>query len=132
MGSRFSGSHRRARTPSYIFTGFHRWGSCITTIFHPKGYLSLLAIIHHTFFHVMQPRDSIRSRPMVPILPSNTKHSVDPYDALTPMSCDVPVYKCNVRRHCMPIPCHMYNECYMDNQAHAFHHPSWIIISICI
>ena len=32
---------------------------------------------------------------------SNTKCSVDYNYALTPMSCDFPVHKCNVMRHCM-------------------------------
>ena len=31
VGSKFLGSHRRLLTPSNIFIGSHRWGSCLTT-----------------------------------------------------------------------------------------------------
>ena len=51
---------------------------------------------------------------------SITKHSVDSYHALTPMSCDVPMHKCNAMRHCMSIPCHIYDESYMGNLIHAY------------
>ena len=68
----------------------------------------------------MYPRDTIehqtqcRSLPCTHDIPSNTKHNVHLYHALTPMSCDVPVYmQCKMPLHV--ISCHMYNECYMDN-----------------
>ena len=133
MGSGLLGSHHRIFHAFLHFYWLSPMGIMYNhkyRVFHPRGYISLLAITYHTFFHVMQSCDSIKRRPTVPSPPSNTKHSVDPYHAL--MSCDVPVHICNAMRHCVPIPCNMYNECYMDNQAHAFHHASWIIIIICI
>ena len=125
VGNRFSGSHRKI---SHDFLHFYEFSPIRIMynhkyqVFHPREYLSLLAITHQKFFCVMQPCHSIGRRPTVSSPPSNTKRSVDPYHTLIPMSCDVPMHKCNAMRHCMPIPCHMYNECYMENQAHAFHH----------
>ena len=52
VGSEFSGSHRRLRTPSYNFTSFHRWTHVYNQkyqIFHLRGYLSLLTITRHIF-----------------------------------------------------------------------------------
>ena len=46
MGRRIFGSHRKLRMPSYTFTGFHRWTHIYNQkyrVFHPMGYLSLLA-----------------------------------------------------------------------------------------
>ena len=100
----FSGSHRRLRTPSYTFMGFHRWIHMYKKkywVFHSRGYLSLLAFIRHIFsFTCMQPCDFVRCRPIILSPPSNTKRSVDPYHALTPISCDVPVHmQCDVPLH---------------------------------
>ena len=50
--SEFSRSHRRLRTPSYTFMGFHRWTHMYNKkyqVFHPRGYLSLLATTRHKF-----------------------------------------------------------------------------------
>ena len=48
----FSESHLRLRTPSYTFTGFQRWIHMYNQkyrVFHPRGYLSLLATTRHKF-----------------------------------------------------------------------------------
>ena len=92
VGSEFSGSHHRLRTPSNTFTNFHRWihmSNQEHRVFHPRGYLSLLAI-PNTCTHD---------------IPSNTKHSVDLYHALTPMSCDVPCINA-MQCHCMYLMLH--------------------------
>ena len=52
-------------------------------------------------------------------IPSNTKHSVNIYHALTPMSCDVLVHNEMKSCHCSFIPCYIYDECYMCMPAHA-------------
>ena len=124
---------------SHAFLHFHRLSPLGMSMTNNNGsftrggvYPCLLLPYTYFHFHVCNRATLFRRHPMVPSPPSNTKRSVDPYNALTPMSCDVPVHKCNEMHHCMPIPCNMYNECYMDNQAHAFNHASWIIISICI
>ena len=97
VGSEFSRFLRRLRTPSNTFTNFHRWIHMYNQkyqIFHPKGYLSLLAIpdthIFHFLFLLCDREAHFRRCPILPSPPSNTKHSVDLYHALTPMSCDVP------------------------------------------
>ena len=51
--------------------------------------------------------------PMLPSPPSNTKHSVDLYHALTPMSCDVLVHNAMKSCHFSFIPCYIYDECYI-------------------
>ena len=90
-------------------------------VFHLRGCLSLLAIIRHIFsFSCKQPCDSVGLRLMYRVHQSITKHNIDSYHALTPMSCDIPVHKCNAIRHCMSIPCHVYIECYMDNLIYAY------------
>ena len=52
-------------------------------------------------------------------IPSNTKHSVCLYHALTPMSCDVLVHNAMQSCHCSFIPCYTYDECYMCMPTHA-------------
>ena len=50
--SEFSRSHRRLRTPFYTYMGFHRWTHMYNKkyrVFHPRGYLSLLATTRHKF-----------------------------------------------------------------------------------
>ena len=87
----------------YYLTHFH---------FHVSNYATLLDFVQRYRVHQ-----------------SITKHNVDSYHALTPMSCNVPMHKCNAMRHCMSIPCHICDECYMDNTNHTFYHVSWTIIS---
>ena len=43
----------------------------------------------------------------------HTMHS-HPFHAMSPRIC-------NAMCHFMPIPCHIYDECYMDNSTHAYH-----------
>ena len=126
MGCEFPGSHRWLRAPSNTFANFHHWihmSNQEYQIFYPRGYLSLLAIPNTRIFHflfLLCDREThfgrcpillsplLNNKHSVDILcthdiPSNTKHSVDLYHALIPMSCDVscinamqcPVYKCN-------------------------------------
>ena len=101
----------------------------IYRVFYSMRYLSLLSITRHIFsLSCIQPCDSVEHHPMVLSLPSNTKRSVDPYHALTPMSCNVLVHmQCNAPLHV--ISCPMYNECYIDNIIHTTHRVSWTITS---
>ena len=59
------------------------------------------------------------NQPCTHDIPSNTKHSVDLYHALTPMSCDVLVHNAMQSCHCSFIPCYIYDECYMCMPTHA-------------
>ena len=83
-------------------------------------YSCLLLLETYFHFHVRNRATLLDFVQRYRIHQSITKHGVDSYYALTPMSCDVPVHKCNVMRHCMSIPCHIYDECYMDNLIHAY------------
>ena len=123
VGSEFSGSHRRLRMPSDTFAIFHRWihmSNQEYRVFHPRGYLSLLAIPNTHIFHFLfllcnheahfgccpilpSPPSNTKHSVNLPCthdIPSNTKYSVDLYHALTPMSCDVPVHmQCKMPLH---------------------------------
>ena len=94
MGREFSGSHHKLSTPSYTFTGFHRW-KLITTytksftlwgiypcLLSPDTYFHFYVCNRATLLDVQQYR----------VHQSITKPSVDLYHPLTPMSCDVPVH----------------------------------------
>ena len=103
VGSKLLGVSSQALHASYTFIGFLHWTHMYNQkypVFHPRGYLSLLAFTQHIFsFSCMQPCDFIGHRPTIPSPPSNTKRSVDPFQ-LTPMSCDVPVHmQCDVPLH---------------------------------
>ena len=83
--------------------------------------LSLLANTQHIFsFSCIQQCDSIGRRPNVPSSPSNTKRSVD-YTMHSHQFYAMSLCICNAMCHFMPIPCHIYDECYMDNYTHAYH-----------
>ena len=98
---------------------------CITKnnkAFTRGGCLSLLANTRHIFsFSCIQPCDSIGHRPNVSSPPNQTPNAVliitmhsHPLLAMSPCIC-------NTMCHFMPIPCHIYDECYMDNPTHAYH-----------
>ena len=94
MGSEFFGYHRSLRISSYTFTGFHHWKRInhIYQVFHPRGYLSLLAITLHIFsFLCMQPCDSDGRHPkgtestnqspntvLIHIMHSHPRHEMSP------------------------------------------------------
>ena len=128
MGSKFPGSHRRLHTSFDTFANFHRrihMSNQEYRVFHPIGYLSLLAIpntrIFHFFFLLCNRETHFGRCPILPSAPSNTKHSVDLpcahdilsntkhsvnlYHALRPMSCVVPCI-CNAKCHCMYLMSH--------------------------
>ena len=97
VGSKFSRSHCKLHMPSHTFANFHRWihmSNQEYRVFHPMGYLSLLVIpntrIFHFLFLLCDHETQFGRCPILPSSPSNTKHSVDLYHALIPMSCDVP------------------------------------------
>ena len=124
MGSEFPGSHHKFRTPSDTFANFHRWihmsNQEYRVFFHPKGYLSLLSIPNTRIFHLIfllcnrethfgrcpiLPSPPSKTKHIVDLpcthdIPSNIKHNVNLYHALTPMSCDVPCI-CNAKCHCI-------------------------------
>ena len=58
-------------------------------------------------------------KPCTHDIASNTKHSVNLYHALTPMSCYVLVHNAMQSCHCTFIPCYIYDECYMCIPTHA-------------
>ena len=112
---------------SHAFLYFHWLPSleiCITTCtgsFTRGGvYPCLLLLDTYFHFHVSNHATLLDFVQLYRVHQSITKHSVDSYHALTPMSCDVPVHKCNAMCHYMSIPCHIYDECYMDNLIHAY------------
>ena len=93
MGSEFPGSHRRLRMPSDTFMNFHCWihmSNQEYQVFHSRGYLSLLAVpntrIFHFLFLLCDCETHFGRCPILPSPPSNTKHSVNLYHALIPMS----------------------------------------------
>ena len=53
------------------------------------------------------------NQPCTHNIPSNTKHSVELYHALTSMSCDVLVHNAMQSCHFSFIPSYIYDECYM-------------------
>ena len=56
VGSEFPGSHRKLRMSSDTFANFHRWiyiSNQEYRVFHPRGYLSLLAIPNTRIFHFL-------------------------------------------------------------------------------
>ena len=104
VGSEFSGSHR---TPSYTFTSFHRWKRInhIYQVFHPRGIYHCL-LLPDTYYH-FQLCNHVTLLDVVQryrVHQSITKHSVDSYHALTPMSCDVPMH--NAMRSSTTCLCH--------------------------
>ena len=104
MGSEFSVSHHKLCTHSYTFTSFHH----------------LLLPNRYFHFHVSNRATLLDFVQRYSVHQLITKHSVDSCHALTPMSCNVPMHKCNAMHHCMSIPCHIYDECYMNNLVHAY------------
>ena len=112
VGSEFPGSHRRLRMPFDAFANFHHWIHMSNEqyqVFHSRGYLSLLAIpntrIFHFFFLLCDCDTHFGCCPVLPSPPSSTKHSIDLYHALTPMSCDVPCINA-MQCHCMYLMLH--------------------------
>ena len=136
VGREFPGSHRKLYTPSYTFIGFYRWTHMYNKKyrgFHPTGYLSLLAITRHIFSSsCIQLCDAVGCCPTVSSPPNQTPNAMlsitmhsHPFHAMF-------LYICNAMCHFMPIPCHIYDECYMDNSTPAYHPCIWTIISINI
>ena len=123
MGSEFLGSHLRLLTSFYTFTCFHRWKYISPHVpdISPEG-VSIPTCYYstHFHFHVSNRATLLDFVQWYRVHQSITKHGVHSYHALTPMSCDVPMHKCNLMRHCMSIPCHIYDECYMDNLIYAY------------
>ena len=118
VGSEFSGSHCRLRAPSYTFTCFH----CLTHMynqkyrgFHPKGIYPYL-LLPGTYFHfhvynqatLLDAVPPYRNTVLIITMHSHSFHAMSPCI-------------CNAMCHFMPIPCHIYDECYMDNSTHAYH-----------
>ena len=102
MGSRFSRSHCKLFTSSYTFTGFHRWKRINHICLSPEG-VSISACYHPTHISI-----SMYATVKLCWTSSNgtksTKHNVDSYHALIPMSCDVPVH--NAMRCATTCLCH--------------------------
>ena len=123
-GHRISGIPSQA---SHAFLHFHELPPleiCITTCigsFTRRGVYPFL-LLPDTYFHfyVSNRATLLGFVQRYQVHQLITKHSVDSYHALTPMSCDVPVHKCKAMHHCMSISCHIYDECYMDNLVHAY------------
>ena len=124
MGSEFSGSYHKLRVPSYTYTGFHCWNICITksTGAFTRGGIYPYLLLPDTFsFSCIQPCDLVECCPTVPSPLNQTPNAVliitmhsHPFHVMS--SCI-----CNAMCHFMPIPCHIYVECYMKNSTHAYH-----------
>ena len=134
MGSEFSGSHRRLCTPSDTFTNFYRWIHIFNQeyrVFHPRGYLSLLAIpntrIFHFLFLLCDRETQFGCCPILTSPPSNTKHSVNLSHALISMSCDVPCINA-MQCHCMYLMLHTQGMPCAIVKNHTSCQVSWIII----
>ena len=75
---------RMLRTPFDTFANFHHWIHMFNQeywVFHPRGYLSILAIPNTRIFHflfLLCNRETHFGRcPILPSPPSNTKHNID-------------------------------------------------------
>ena len=124
MGSEFLRSYRRLQTPSNTFANFHRqihMSNQDYRVFHPSGYLSLLAIpnthIFHFLFLLCNRETHFGCCPILPSPPSNAKHNVDlpcthDIPSNTKHNVDLPTMHshsfnvmspciCNARFHCM-------------------------------
>ena len=105
-------------------TVFHYWGLCLTIIgrLFTRERIYRFLLIPNTYFlyHFNQSCDYVV--PFTDLTQSNTKCSVDsltlhshPFNAMSP-------YICNAICHCLFVPCHIYDECYMENFIkHAYH-----------
>ena len=105
--------------------GFHRWTHMYNKKyrrFHQRG-VSIPACYYPTHIFIfmyttVQPCWTLSHRTEPTQLNTNvvliiTMHS-HPFHAMSPCIC-------NAMCHFMPIPCHIYDECYMDNSTHAYH-----------
>ena len=89
---------------------------------HPRGYLSQLAITLYIFsLSCIQLCDPVRRCPTIQSPLNQTPNTVliitmhsHPFHTMSPCIC-------NAMCHFLPIPCHIYDECYMDNSTHAYH-----------
>ena len=107
---------------------FYRWGLCLTIIdgfSPPRGIYSFLPIHRHIFSlyiiykivrlywtlsHLTEPTQS------------NSKHSIDSLTMHSHPFNTMFLCICNTICHCIFVPCHIYDECYMDNFIkHAYH-----------
>ena len=85
----------------------------------------------HIFsFSCIQPCNPVGRYPTIPSSPNQTPNTMliitmhsHPFHAMS-------LCICNAMCHFMLIPCHIYDECYMDNSTHAYN--PWTIISISI
>ena len=75
------------------------------------GDLPQLAIPNTHIFHFQNLETQFGLCPTLLNPPSNTKHRVDLYHALTPMSCDVLVHNAMQSCYFSFIPCYIYDEC---------------------
>ena len=81
-----------------------------------------LASTRHIFsFSCIQPCNPVRCCPTILSSPNQTPNAMliinmhsHPFHAMSPCIC-------NAMCHFMSIPCHIYDECYMDNSTHAYH-----------
>ena len=116
-------------------------------VFHPSGYLSFLVIPNTRIFHFLvllcdrethfgrcpilsSPPSNTKHRINLSYthdIPLNTKHSVDLYHALTPMSCDVLCINA-MQCHYMYFMLHAQRMPHVTIQNHTSCQVSWIII----
>ena len=119
-------SHRGLHKPRHFYgisplgtMSDHNWW-----IFHLRGDLSILADIRHIFSFII----SINRATLLNVVPyteltqSNTKRSVDSLTMHSHSFNAISLCICNAICHCLFVPCHIYDECYMDNIIkHAYH-----------
>ena len=126
VGCGFLVSHRGLRKLKHFYglsplgiMSDHNW-----RVFHPRGDLSLLTDTRHIFSLSFQSivRLYWTLSHLTELTQSNTKCSVDsltmhshPFNVMSPCTF-------NSICHCLFVPCHIYDECYMDNFIkHAYH-----------
>ena len=84
-------------------SNFHHWiymSNQEYRVFHSSGYLTLVGIPNTRIFLLCDCETYFGRCPILPSPPSNTKHSVNLYHALIPMSCDVSCINA-MQCHCM-------------------------------
>ena len=90
-------------------SNFHHWihmSNQEYRVFHSSGYLSLVGIPNTRIFLLCDCETYFGRCLISPSPPSNTKHSVNLYHALIPMSCDVSCIN-TMQCHCMYLMLHV-------------------------
>ena len=123
LGSEVLGSHRKLRSLLILSRDFSIGYIYITknNKAFTRGGIYPYLLLPDTYFHfhvynrvtLLNVVPLYRAHPIKHQMLIITMHS-HPFHAMSPCIC-------NAMCHFMPIPCHIYDECYMDNSTHAYH-----------